>query len=138
MKLYLLIATLLLASTASAQDGFTVIVQKDNAAASVTKAQLRKMMMGEGSWQGGGKVVVALGPVGDSARTAALKDICGMSEADFAKHILRVKFEGASKSVPKTYASGAAVRQFVQATVGALGIVQAGELADTVKALPVE
>ena len=133
MKIRFVILALALAAAAFPEEAFSVIVHKDNAATSINKTQLRRMLMGEGSWPGGAKLVVAVGPVGDSARTAVLKQVCGMSEGDFAKHVLQVKFEGGNKLIPKTLPSGAAVRQLVHATPGGLGIVQTADVGDGVK-----
>jgi hypothetical protein len=138
MKTRFIILLLAFAACALSQEAFSVIVQKDNPATSITKTQLRRMLMGEGSWPGGGKFVVLIGPVGDSARAAAFKQICGMTEGDFNKHVLQVKFEGGDKQVPKTLASGALVEKTVQGTAGALGIVQAADVGEGVKVLPVE
>ena len=78
----ILILMIAFAACAIPQTGFSVVVNKDNPAASISKAQLRKMMLGETSaWPGGAKVMVVLGPAGDASRGAALKDICGMSAA---------------------------------------------------------
>lgn len=115
-----------------------MIVHKDNPATSITKAQLRRLMMGEGTWPGGAKPVVAIGPVGDASRSAALKQVCGMSEGDFAKHILQIKFEGAGKSVPRTAPSAAGVRQIVQSSPGGLGIIEGTDAGEGVRIIPVE
>jgi len=120
------------------QQSFSVVVNKDNAATSISKTQLRKMMLGEtASWPGGAKVVVLLGPAGDGARGAALKDICGMSESDFSKQSLQASFAG-GKSPVKTVPSTAAVRQVVALTAGGLGIVEGSQGGPGLKILPVE
>jgi ABC-type phosphate transport system substrate-binding protein len=135
-RIFMLIA--LFAASACAQEAFSVVVQKNNPATRVTKAQLRRMMMGEASsWPGGEKVVVLFGTAGDPARASALKQICGMSESDFSKYALQASFEGGAKSIPKSLPSSA-VRQVAQLTAGSLGIVDKGDAGPGLKVLPVE
>ena len=127
-----------LAVCAIPQTSFTVVVNKDNPATSISKTQLRKLLLGETpSWPGGAKVIVLLGPTGDAARDAALKAVCGMSESDFSKQALQASFAGGAKTV-KTLPSTAAVRQVVALTAGGLGIIEAGQSGPGLKVLPIE
>jgi ABC-type phosphate transport system substrate-binding protein len=138
MKTRLIVLMIALAACAIPQTGFSVVVNKDNPATSISKAQLRKMLLGETlSWPGGAKVVVLLGPAGDGARGAALKEGCGMSESDYSKHALQASFGGAAKVV-KTLPSTAGVRQVVALSPGGLGIVEGGQGGPGLKVLPVE
>ena len=90
------------------------------------------------SWPGGARVAVLLAPAGDPARAAVLKQVCGMSEADFGKFTLQQSFGGDAKGLPKILPSTTVVRQVVQLTPGALGIIGSSEPNDTVKLLVVE
>ncbi len=86
MKTRILVLMIAFAACAIPQQAFSVVVNKDNPATGISKAQLRKMLMGETpAWPGGAKVLVLMGPAGDGSRSAALKDICGMSESDYSK-----------------------------------------------------
>jgi ABC-type phosphate transport system substrate-binding protein len=134
----ILLLMIAFAACAIPQTGFSVVVNKDNPAASISKAQLRKMMLGETSaWPGGAKVMVLLGPAGDASRGAALKDICGMSESDYSKQTLQASFAGGTKAV-KTLPNTAAVKQVVALTPGGVGIVEGGQGGPGLKVLPVE
>ncbi|MGA3240330.1 MAG: hypothetical protein ABSG03_28975 [Bryobacteraceae bacterium] len=134
----ILILIALLASAASAQQGFAIVVNKDNPNAHLTRALLRRMLMGEtATWPGGEKVVIFLGPAGNAARAAALKEICGMTESDYSKHALQASFDG-GKPVPKSLPSDAAVRQLVQGVRNGLGIVEPGGSEASLKVLIVE
>src|SRR5882724_5667228 len=98
-----LFLSVVLATAACAQQGYSIVVQKASPITKVNRAQLRRMMLGEAAtWPGGDKAVVLLGPAGNAARAAALKDLCGMSESDYSKHALQLSFEGGGKPVPKT------------------------------------
>jgi hypothetical protein len=138
MSARIVLAVLTLAASAFGQSGFTVVVGKTNPATHVTKADLRRMVLGEvNSWpSGGGKVLVVIATPGDPARAAMLKDICGMSESDFGKYIAQKAF-GGEGAAPKTLPSTAVVVKVVQLTPGGLGIVAAGDVNDTVKVLTV-
>ncbi|HEX3745511.1 MAG TPA: hypothetical protein VHW09_16320 [Bryobacteraceae bacterium] len=139
MKTRILFLMIAFAACAIAQQAFSVVVNKDNPAASVNKAQLRKMMMGEtAAWPGGAKVLILIGPAGDASRSAALKEICGMSESDYSKQALQVSFAGGGKSPVRTLPSTAAVRQAVALSPGALGIVEGTQGGPGLKILPVE
>jgi hypothetical protein len=135
----ILILIALFAASACAQQGFAVVVQKDSPNTRLSRAVLRRMLMGEvATWPSGEKVVIMLGPAGNAARAAALKEICGMTESEFSKHALQMSFEGGSKPVPKSLPSDAAVRQLVQASRTALGIVEAGGSDAGLKVLVIE
>jgi ABC-type phosphate transport system substrate-binding protein len=135
----IVLLTMFLAAAAWSQQGYVVVVQKSNAIDKVSRAQLRRMLMGEvGTWPGGEKFSVLFGPSGSASRAAALKEICGMSESDYSKHALQLSFEGGGKPVPKSMPSDTAVRQFVQITRGALGIVDAGAVDGNLKVLSIE
>lgn len=138
MKTRILILMIAFAACALSQ-GFSVVVHKDNPATSISKSQLRKMMMGETpAWPGGAKVVILMGPAGDAARGAALKNICGMGESDYSKHTLQASFGGGGKSPVKTLPSTAAVRQVVALSPGGLGIVEGSQGGPGLKVLAID
>jgi hypothetical protein len=134
-----ILLVLFLAATLHAENRYIVVVQQSNTNTSVTRAQLRRMLMGEvATWPNGEKATVLLGPAGSPARAAALKEICGMTESDFSKHALQASFEGGNKPVPKSMPSEAAVKQVVQITRGALGIVEAGPVDPKLKVVEIQ
>jgi ABC-type phosphate transport system substrate-binding protein len=139
MKTRILVLMIAFAACAIPQQAFSVVVNKDNPAAGISKAQLRKMMMGETpAWPGGAKVLVLMGPAGDGSRSAALKDICGMSESDYSKQALQASFAGGGKSPVRTLPSTAAVRQAVALSPGGIGIVEGTQGGPGLKLLPIE
>jgi hypothetical protein len=138
MKTRIVALMVAFAACAVPQQSFSVVVNKDNPATGISKTQLRKMMMGESaSWPGGLKVLVLLGPAGDVSRGAALKEICGMSESDYAHQTLQASFAGGAKIV-RTLPSTAAVRQVVALTPGGVGIVEGTQAGPGLKLLPIE
>ena len=139
MRIRLFILFIIFTVCALPQQGFSVVVHKDNPVKSISKALLRKMILGElSTWPGGAKVSVLMGPVGDGARTSALQQICGMGESDFSKHALQVSFDGGSKSMPKTLPSTTIVRSVVALTPSGLGIVDGTDAGPGLRILTIE
>jgi ABC-type phosphate transport system substrate-binding protein len=134
--LLLAVAPLLLQS---ADDDLVVIVNKGNTADNVTKAQLRKFILGEqDSWPGGKKLSVILRASGQPERDGVLKSVCGMSEDDFNQFLMKANFGGETGGAPKALGSDIAVRQLVATLPGGLGFIHASSLSDAVKAVTVD
>jgi ABC-type phosphate transport system substrate-binding protein len=120
-------------------DDLVVVVNKSNSADNVTKAQLKKMILGEqSSWSAGKKVTVVLRNPGQPERDGVLRSVCGMSEDDFNQSWMRASFNGTTATPPKSLASGQAVRQSVAASPGAIGFLRASDVDETVKAVTVD
>jgi hypothetical protein len=121
-----------------ASDEFAVIAKKDSKH-TITKTQLKKLLLGQPSaWPGGGKITLVMGPVGEASRVAALKQIAGMTEADFSKCLIHLGFIGQGDMAPRTMLSVAAARQVVQLSANSVGIVPVAEATDAVTILTVE
>jgi len=142
LRYFTLTAVLLAAiapATRGADDDVAVVVNKTNAADDLTKAQLKKILMGEQtSWPGGKKVVVVLRPPGQVDRGVVLRAICGMSEAEFNDHLMKANFSGDTGAAPKVAQSALAVRQLVMTTPGAVAFLRVSEVNDTVKQIKVD
>jgi len=114
-------------------DGFAVVTKKTNAQ-TITKAQLKKLLLGLGAtWHGGGKITLILGPSGEPSRAAALRELAGMTEADFGKNLIHLTFTGESENIPMALPSTAGVRQVVQLNDKAVGIIPLNEVNDSVR-----
>jgi ABC-type phosphate transport system substrate-binding protein len=129
----------LLAAPLAFADDLVVIVNKSNPVASLTKVQLRKLLLGEqNSWSGGKPVSLILRAPGQPEREGVLRSVCGMSEDDFTQHQMHANFGGTTAAPPKALGSAAAVRQLVMTVPGAIGFVRAADVTDSVKAVPVD
>ncbi len=123
----------------AADDDLVVIVNKSNAIDNISKAQLRRLLLGEqDSWPGGKKVSVILRAPGQPERSGVLRTICGMTEDDFTQHLMHASFSGDSTGAPKALGTGTAVRQLVATLPGGIGFVHAAEVSDSVKVLTVD
>jgi hypothetical protein len=65
---------------------------------------------------------------GAPERTAFLKIVCGMTDADLGKYFLQAAFTGKSATPPKEVSSAAAVKSFVASSPGAIGFIKASDL----------
>lgn len=123
-------------------DAIVVIVNNANPVDNLSIGELKKLFLGDRSRWDTGKAVapVMLGP-GAPERTAFLKIVCGMSDADLSKYFLQAAFTGKSATPPKEVGSAAAVKSFVASSPGAIGFVKAGDLPagdTTVKAVKID
>jgi len=133
--LFLAVAPLMRA----ADDDLVVIVNKGNPVENLSKAQLRKLILGEqDSWPGGKKVSVILRTPGQPERSGVLSSVCGMSEDDFNQHWMHANFAGETGGAPKALGSAVAVRQLVVTLPGGIGFVRASEVNDSVKVVTVD
>lgn len=145
MKSKLIIITTLAAALtamsarAAGNDDLAVIVNKSTFTVVETMTGLRQALMGERSrWPDGKKMVtVMLGP-GHPEFAAALKVVCGMSQDDYKKYLMQADFAGRTVVVPKQFDTPAAVKAFVAANPGAIGIIPAADVDDTVRQLRID
>lgn len=113
-----------------------VVVNKANPAAGLTKAEVKKMMLGERQrWPSGAAVVVVLKPAGSSDREAVLSVICGMSEADFTRQQMQASFTGGHPANVKVVETYSDVKAQVAANPGAIGFLHQSDVDAQVKAV---
>jgi phosphate transport system substrate-binding protein len=139
MKLAMLAMTCLAAlGVLKADDDLAIVVNKSNPATNLTKAQLKKIILGEQStWNNGKRVSVALRAAGQAERLVVLKEICGMSEDDLTQFLAHASFAG-DTSAPKALATAGAVKAMVLAIPGGIGFVRASEVGDAVKVVSLD
>jgi hypothetical protein len=110
----------------AAGDPIVVIVNGANPVENLSMGELKKLFLSDRSRWDTGKAVapVMLGP-GAAERTAFLKLVCGMNDADMAKYFLQAAFTGKSATPPKEVGSASAVKSFVAGSPGGIGFVKA-------------
>jgi hypothetical protein len=118
-----------------AQSGEIVMVaSKANAAATVSKGDAKKLLLGQTlTWPGGAPVIVVLTPAGSAQRTTVLTKLCGMTESDFTRYQMQVAFTGRTATTIHEEHSVAGVTAFVKAHPGAVGFLPKSEAGDDVK-----
>jgi ABC-type phosphate transport system substrate-binding protein len=115
------------------------VVNKSNPVDNLTKAQLKRLMLGEQTtWAAGKKVSLVLRSPGQPERLGVLRSVCGMSEDDFNQHLLHADFNGDTGGAPKALSSAAAVRQLVMSIPGAIGFLRVSDVTDSVRTVSVD
>lgn len=126
------------ASQASEVNEIAVIVNKNSPQSTMSARDLRSVLLGETEkWPDGRAVLTALPPFQRPETIAALKTICGMSPADFKRYFMQLSFQGKAVTLPRVLPSPAAVKAFVAATPGAVGIIPASSVDASVDSLSI-
>jgi hypothetical protein len=125
--------------TAAGSEDLAVVVNKSTFAVLETMNGLRQAFLGERSrWPDGKKLVAAMLGPGHAEFAETLKLVCGMSQDDYKKYLLQADFAGKTLTVPKQFDTPAAVKAFVMATPGAIGILNMSDVDDSVRQLRID
>jgi len=142
MRAYIRTATFVILSLPGlliGADDLAVIVNKSNTTDNLTKAQLKRLVLGEqATWSSGKNVSLILRSPGQPERDGVLRSVAGMSEDDFNQHLMHANFNGETGTAPKALSSAAAVRQLVMSIPGAIGFVRMSDVNDSVKVVNVD
>lgn len=126
----------------AAGDPIVVIVNNANPVDNLSIGELKKLFLGDRSrWDTGKAVAPVMLAPGAPERTAFLKIVCGMNDADLGKYFLQAAFTGKSATPPKEVSSAAALKSFVASSPGGIGFIKASDLPAgdaTVKAVKVD
>lgn len=125
----------------AAGDPIVVIVNSANPVDNLSLGELKKLFMSDRSkWDTGKAVAPVMVAAGAPERTAFLKIVCGMNDADFGKYFVQAAFNGKSATPPKEVGSAASVKSVVAGSPGAIGFVKAGDFHDDagVKAVKID
>lgn len=112
----------------AAGDPIVVIVNAANPVDNLAMSELKKLFMSDRSkWDTGKAVAPVMVTAGAPERAAFLKQVCGMSDADFGKYFVQAAFNGKSATPPKEVASSASVKSVVASSPGAIGFVKGSD-----------
>jgi ABC-type phosphate transport system substrate-binding protein len=112
----------------AAGDPIVVIVNAANPVENLSVSDLKKLFLSDRSkWDTGKSVAPVMVTAGAPERTAFLKIVCGMSDADFGKYFLKAAFTGKSATPPKEVTSTQSVKANVATSAGAIGFVKAAD-----------
>ncbi len=105
-----------------------VIVNAANPVDNLSLSELKRVFLSDRSkWDTGKSVAPVMVTAGNAERTAFLKIVCGMSDADFGKYFLQAAFTGKSATPPKEVSSARDVKSVVAGSPGAIGFVKASD-----------
>lgn len=109
-------------------DPIVVIVNVANPVGNLTMSDLKKLFLSDRSrWDTGKAVAPVMVTAGAPERTAFLKIVGGMNDADFGKYFMQAAFTGKSATPPKEVSSAQSVKSSVATSPGAIGFVKAGD-----------
>jgi phosphate transport system substrate-binding protein len=120
-------------------DALALIVHRSNPITALTLNEVRRIFLLETqTWPHGRKITVVLREKGQRERTEAIPLLCGLSEADFDRHVLFQTFRGLVAQEPRAIRSAAAMLRFVFNVPGAIGYVPADVTDDSTKVLRID
>jgi hypothetical protein len=119
-----LLASLLLASFASAQDNLTIIANVESVPAEMDFSKLQSVLKGEQMrWSDGTKVKVALMKTNTAVGALTSEKIYQMSGNELNKYFLALVFQGKVKA-PAFFNSESELEAYIAQTPGAIGVIQ--------------
>jgi hypothetical protein len=126
-------------ATDSPSPPLAIIVNVANPVDNLSRAELRKVFLGERvHWPNGRRITLVMMEPGKAERTTLIHEVCQMSESDFNRHFLHGLFTGEVFVSPKTLASPVGVRKFVFNVPGAIGYLRTPDIDASVKVLRVD
>lgn len=114
------------AAGASDSGPIIVIVNVNNPVQNLSMPDLRKIFLSERShWDAGRPVAPVMVVAGNPVRTAFLKIVYGMRDADFRKYFLQASFTGKDVTPPMEVSSSSQVKGMVAGSPSAIGFIRA-------------
>jgi len=128
------------ASVASqAEPDIAVVVHPEVSVDNLTRADLRGILLGgQSSWPSGVRVALLLRAPINRERDAAVRDVCGMSEAQFRQHWIGLVFRSATATGPKIVYSHELALDLVSLTPGAITLLEMPITTKSVKVLKID
>jgi hypothetical protein len=118
---------------------FALVVHQSNPVNDLTMADLRRIFMLETqTWPHGRKITLVLGEKGQPGRAEIIRVVCGISEADYDRHLLLQTFRGTIGWGPRAIRSPAAMQRFVFNAPGAIAYLPADVTDSTTKVLRID
>ncbi len=102
-----------------------VIVNQANPVQNLSLAELRKIFLSDRSrWETGKTIAPVIVMPGAPERSAFLKTVCGMSNAEFSKYFVQAAFTGKDVTPPREVSNGRDVKSIVAGSPGAIGFIR--------------
>ncbi|MEO8682984.1 MAG: hypothetical protein ABI665_28320 [Vicinamibacterales bacterium] len=116
-----------------------IIVNPSNPVDNLTRSELRRIFMMETqNWPHARKITVVLEEKGQPLRADVIRLICGISEAEYDRHILLQTFRGSIGWGPRAIRTVDAIMRFVFNAPGAIGYAPAAQANGTTKVLRID
>ena len=115
---------------------WVLVVNKSNAAVTMSKADVKRMLLGQTtSWPNGQKVMLVLAKSHTPDHVAVLQKLCGLNETDFMRYQMQLMFEGKPVTQIHEESSAATLKGYIKANPGAAGFVHPGDVDKDLKAV---
>jgi hypothetical protein len=122
-----------------AGDNFAVIVHPSTSATNMSLQQVRAIFLGEQQfWPGGGRVVLFVHAPGSIGREVALRHLYQMNEGEFKRYWIAKVFRDDLASGPKIVSSSALAKKLTASIPGAIAIIPASDVDETVHVLSID
>lgn len=116
-----------------------VIVNADVPATDLTRADLRRVLLGDREyWAPGLRIVLYIRAPIARERDVAIQGVCQMTEAQFRQHWIAKVFRADSATGPKIAYSSDMAGEQVSRTAGAIAIVPASQVPKGAKVLKID
>jgi phosphate transport system substrate-binding protein len=124
---------------AIAGEAFAVIVHPSTSATNMSLQQVRSIFLGEQQfWPGGDRVVLFVHAPGSVGREVALRQLYQMNEGEFKRYWIAKIFRDDLASGPKIVSSSALAKKLTASIPGAIAIIPASEVDETVHVLRID
>ena len=124
---------------AYAGDDYAVIVHPSTPTTNLSLKQVRSIFRGDQQfWPGGARVVVLVHAPGSVGREIALRHLYQMNEGEFKRYWIGKVFRDDLASGPKIVSSSALAKKLTASIPGAISIIPAFEVDETVRALSID
>jgi ABC-type phosphate transport system substrate-binding protein len=111
-----------------------VVVNKVNSAGLLSRAEVRRIFMGDkSSWPGGKHIIVLMLAPEQPERAVILQTVFKMNESDYTKYFLQAAFTGHVLAVPRDVPSAGQMKSRLAASPNAIGYLRREDLDDSVK-----
>ncbi len=111
-----------------------VVVNKVNSAGLLSRAEVRRIFMGDkSSWPGGKHIIVLMLAPEQPERAVILQTVFKMNESDYTKYFLQAAFTGHVLAVPRDVPSAGQMKSRLAASPNAIGYLKREDLDDSVK-----
>ena len=124
---------------AQGPQGISVVVNRDVPVDNLTRAELRRILLGDREfWTSGVRVTLLIRAPIAPERDAAVRDVCQMTEAQFRQHWIAKVFRADTPSGPKIVYSKEAALDQVSRVPGAITLVEGPVTGTAVKVLTID
>jgi ABC-type phosphate transport system substrate-binding protein len=124
----------LLLTVSAGSEEIDVVVNKSNNIGPLSRAEVRRIFVGEkSSWPGGKHITVLMLAPDKPERGVILREVLKMNESDYTKYFLQAAFTGHVEAAPKDLPSAAQMKARLAANPNAIGYLKKEDVDDSIR-----